>query len=558
MTKPPEILPSSIPVPAGLVQTSAYAWFYLRTLFEKVPGTRYIVSYVKKSHQDDPYRTMVEIVLIIYGIVYFLGKPRKKGVVVPGSGLSAREVEALLEEWEPEPLVERVPDDQKWRLNALPRVVGGGIVNQVRLARGATGNTSDENGADHVTFNCASHNALQLTQHPEVVAVAEETIRRYGVGACGPAGFYGNQDVHSRLEYDMARFFGTESAVLYGQDFCVAPSVVPAFTKRGDVIVADDQVNVSLQNALQLSRSTVYYFKHNDMDSLEELLIHLQERELQENLPALPRKFIVTEGLFHRLGDIAPLPDLVRLKNKYRYRLFVDETFSIGVLGATGRGVTEHFNMARSSSIDITTGSLATAMGSSGGFVLGDDIMSKHQRIGSFAYCYSASLPSYTVAAVSKVIELLENGNDAVAKLHALSDKLHVFFSQDKALSKYIQVTSDPASYILHFRLTPEFRLQKFNSSEEQIFQERAILQKKGISEKHVEAYELEDRFLQCIVDTALHDSNVYICRSTYIYKHETLPIVPSIKICCNATMSEKELLDACNAVKQAVLKNCV
>ena len=157
--------------------------------------------------------------------------------------------------------------------------------------------------------------------------------------------------------------------VLYGQDFCVASSVLPAFTKRGDVIVADDQVSLALQNALQLSRSTVYYFEHNNMESLENLLAELTDLEKKDKPPAIPRKFIVTEGLFENSGDIAPLPELVKLKEKYKFRLFVDENLSIGVLGATGRGLAEHYGMNRATAIDITIGSLATAIGSSGGFL---------------------------------------------------------------------------------------------------------------------------------------------------------------------------------------------
>lgn len=547
--QPPEILPTSIPVPTILVQTSSYIWFYLYTCFKKLPGTQYIISYVRKSHQDDPYRTMVEIVLIIYGIIYFLGKPSKKGQQ-RGPELTSREVESLLEEWEPEPLVQ-TDDRNAWRLQKIPVVHATPTDKYVDLTR------NDDREVYSKVLNCASNNFLQISRDARVLEEVKRTIKNYGVGSCGPAGFYGNQDVHSNLEYDLARFFGTESAVLYGQDFCVAASVIPAFTKRGDVIVADDRVSVSLQNALQLSRSTVYYFKHNDMESLEDLLRELTEHEKEENLPALPRKFIVTEGLFHNLGDIAPLPDLVRLKEKYKYRLFVDETFSLGVLGNTGRGITEHFNLKRETAVDITVGSMATAFGSSGGFALGDHVMSHHQRIGSFAYCYSASLPAYTVRSMSQMLGMLEQDSSAVIHLHELSASLHSFFKEDAELAKYIEVTSCPASCILHFRLTADFRLHKFGSSEEQIFAEISALQSKNISNKFIEAYEQEDKFLQSIVDSALADHNVLITRNTIVLKHETLPVTPSLKFSCNALMTEQELQDACVAVKNAVLKCC-
>lgn len=549
MSQPPEIIPSSIPIPTVLVKVFSYLWFYIHKWFLQIPGAPYVISYIRKSHQDDPYRTAFEFALIVYGVVYFLNKPKKKGAASLPQ-LSERDVDSLIDEWEPEPLVHHEPR-QKWRLDKIPVIQGSGIENYVNITRGE-GKESYSN-----VFNCASNNFLQLSENPSVLNEVKKTIKNYGVGACGPAGFYGNQDVHNTLEYDLARFFGTENTVLYGQDFCVAASVLPAFTKRGDVLVADDGVSISLQNALQLARSTVYYFRHNDMDSLESLLRELNEREERDRSPALPRRFIVTEGLFHNSGDIAPLPQLVRLKSKYKYRLFIDETYSLGVLGSTGRGLTEHFNMNRDKVVDITLGSMATALGSSGAFVLGDNVMSHHQRIGSAAYCFSASLPPYTTRAVSKVLELMDEDSTQVARLQSLSRTLHNFFANDDELRKFIEVFSSEHSSVLHLRLTPEFRRSKFDSSEEQIFDRLRSLQNKCVTDKYIEEYEKEEEFLQLIVDITLQQSNVLITRNTIAIKHETLPITPSLKICCNASMSEQELLDACHAVKQATLQCC-
>lgn len=356
----PEVLPKSIPIPAFIVTTSSYLWYYFNLVLTQIPGGQFIVSYIKKSHHDDPYRTTVEIGLILYGIIYYLSKPQqKKSLQAQKPNLSPQEIDALIEDWEPEPLVDpSATDEQSWRVAKTPVTMEMPIQNHITITR----NNLQEKYTN--VFNLASNNFLQLSATEPVKEVVKTTIKNYGVGACGPAGFYGNQDVHYTLEYDLAQFFGTQGSVLYGQDFCAAPSVLPAFTKRGDVIVADDQVSLPVQNALQLSRSTVYYFNHNDMNSLECLLNELTEQEKLEKLPAIPRKFIVTEGIFHNSGDLAPLPELTKLKNKYKFRLFVDETFSIGVLGATGRGLSEHFNMDRATAIDITVGSMATALGS--------------------------------------------------------------------------------------------------------------------------------------------------------------------------------------------------
>lgn len=549
----PEVLPSSIPIPAFIVTTYSFLWYYLYALLNKIPGGPFIISYVKKSHQDDPYRTAVEIILILYGIVYYLSKPQqKKGLQSSKPNLTLQEMEALIEEWQPEELVDpSVTELQSWRVAKIPIISDSGIDNYVDITR-------ESEVEKHLNvFNLCSNNFLQLSMRQDILNEAKRTIRNYGVGACGPAGFYGNQDVHYNLEYALAEFFGTEGAVLYGQDFCVAPSVLPAFTKRGDLIVADNQVSLSLQNALQLSRSTVYYYEHNNLESLESLLKELTEMEKKERLPAISRKFIVTEGIFHNSGDIAPLPQLTALKNTYKFRLFVDETFSLGVLGSTGRGLTEHFNMDRSTSIDITIGSMATAFGSSGAFVLGDHVMSHHQHIGSNAYCFSASLPAYTVKTMAKVLEVMDKDNSAVTQLHKLSGVLHNTFVNDEELKKYIIVTSNIACPILHLQLTPEVRLQKFNYTSDELFDTLSQLQKRSVTTKYIEPYENEDKFLQSIVDELLIKEKILITRNTIVLRQETLPVVPSLKICINAGMDEEELTAACKSIRDAILKYC-
>ncbi|AAS50916.2 ABR145Cp [Eremothecium gossypii ATCC 10895] len=543
-----ELLPSSIPVPTSVITVTSYVLFYLQRIIMAIPGAHYMVEYIAKSHQDDPYRTMVELGLILYGIVYYLNKPRKQGQAEQAR-FTAREEEQLIAEWEPEPLVD--PDFREgWRLAKMPQRRSDDMGNRVTVMR----DDGRETHAD--VLDMASYNCLRLSQQDAVVARVEKTIRNYGVGSCGPAGFYGNQDLHYNLEYELARFFGTENAVLYGQDFCVASSVIPAFTKRGDVIVADDQVSVALQNALQLSRSTVYYFKHNDMKSLEELLTKLDERDRAEHLPALPRKFIVTEGLFQNSGDIAPLPELVKLKGAFHYRLVVDETNSLGVLGNTGRGLSEHFNVQRCSSIDITIGSMATALGSSGGFVLGDNVMSRHQRIGSNAYCFSASLPPYTCAGALAMLQTMDADNSAVQNLRTLAKAFHASFTSDLELAEYILVTSNENSSVLHLQLAPAFRMRLFGSSAESIYDELVQLRARHATSLYVDSWEQEERFLQRIVDRVLKDG-VLITRNTVVLKHESLPIVPSLKAYCHAAMSCSELERAHEVIKAAIIACC-
>jgi serine palmitoyltransferase len=170
-------------------------------------------------------------------------------------------------------------------------------------------------------------------------------------------------DVHLDLERDIAEFLGTEASILYSQGFSTISSVIPAFCKRGDIIVADRSVNFAIQKGILISRSTVRWFDHNDLKSLEDTLISV-EKERKKRKGPLTRRFIITEGIFERDGEMVDLPKLVgsfiliclvscslnfglqvELKLKYKYRLILDESISFGTMGRTGRGLTELYNV---------------------------------------------------------------------------------------------------------------------------------------------------------------------------------------------------------------------
>lgn len=141
-----------------------------------------------------------------------------------------------------------------------------------------------------------------------------QTLRYYGVGACGPPGFYGTKDVDIKAEEDIAAFIGVPSCIIYSQAFQTISSVIPAFSKRGDIIVADKSVNYAIRLGLQISRSTVRWYEHNDMEDLERQLSKVDKE--QKAKKKLTRRFIVTEGLFENGGDMADLPKLVSFNSQ--------------------------------------------------------------------------------------------------------------------------------------------------------------------------------------------------------------------------------------------------
>ena len=235
------------------------------------------------------------------------------------SGLTrsvCQEINDLVDEWSPEPLAATLDQREAADLAAVPVIVGA-TGPKPKLSSGKT------------VINLASYNFTGLAGNETIKERAIDTVRKYGLGSCGPPGFYGTQgehdrhdavlcplmtlaDVHIQLEQDIADFLGTESAIIYSQAFSTISSVIPAFCKRGDIIVADRGVNFAIQKGLQISRSTIRWFDHNDMKSLEQVL-ESTDKERRKKKGPLTRRFIVTEGIFDHDGAMSDLPKLVRV-----------------------------------------------------------------------------------------------------------------------------------------------------------------------------------------------------------------------------------------------------
>lgn len=156
--------------------------------------------------------------------------------------------------------------------------------------------------------NLGSFNFYNFNTNESLKEQAIQTLRAYGVGPCGPRGFYGTQDVHMKTEDDVASFLGTAACILYSQAFSTISSVIPAFSKRGDIIVADKGVSFAIRKGIQISRSIVRWYEHNDMEDLERVLAKVTKEQARK---PLTRRFIITEGLFESYGDMANLPKIV-------------------------------------------------------------------------------------------------------------------------------------------------------------------------------------------------------------------------------------------------------
>lgn len=280
------------------------------------------------------YHTLLEAILVLW-IVWFISKRRSRGSV-PSKEL----VESKLAEWQPESLVPEPPNDHP---SLSPKHITSKVGKQVTI-----------NGKS--CLNLGTHNYLDLSGKAELIENAVEAIKKYGVGSCGPRGFYGTVDVHLELEERLAKFMGAEEAIIYSYGFSTVATAIPAYCKRNDLIFVDEQVNFAIQKGLDASRGNIQYFKHNDVQDLRNLL--MKQEEIDKRRPkkaAKVKRFLIIEGIYMNTGSICPLPELVDLCKKYKLRIFIDESISFGTIGQHGRGVTEYFNIP-GSEIDMIIG----------------------------------------------------------------------------------------------------------------------------------------------------------------------------------------------------------
>ncbi|KAL3317320.1 Serine palmitoyltransferase 1 [Cichlidogyrus casuarinus] len=299
----------------------------------------------------------------------------------------------------------------------------------------------------------STFNLLNLVDDVTLKTVTKTAMKHYGVGACGPRGFYGTFDSHLKFETEMEKFLNVEEVILYSYGFSTMASAIPSYAKRTDIIFADELVNQAIYQGLIASRSTIKFFKHNDLDHLEKLLAAQAEEDVKDPKKAKStRRFMVVEGLYLDTGNICNLKRMVELKYKYKVRLFVDESLSIGTLGEHGKGLTEYFNVPVDD-IDIISGNLELGFANYGGFCAGSKYVIDHQRLSGAGYCFSASSPPMLAVAMCATLDLLKSeGGTRQSALKNLSNTVSRRFEN----SSYWSVEGHADSPVKHFRLKPE------------------------------------------------------------------------------------------------------
>lgn len=288
---------------------------------------------------------------------------------------------------------------------------------------------------DENTIDLAKTNYLDMLNNEHIKKKSEDIIRKYGVGTCGPRAFYGTTDVHLELEARVAKFMGMEESIVYSYGFVAISSSIAAYCKKSDIVFTDIHCNIPIQQGLQSAKSKVIYFDHQNPESFTEEVRKVVESEKGCKKPA--RKFLVVEGISWKTGKILPLPEFLETAEANKIRVFLEDSYSIGVLGEKGQGLMEYYNIDPYR-LDMIIATMETAVGSIGGFCAGAEGTIEHQRLSGSGYIFSASLPTFLVKAGIESLDLIEE-NKPHHKLRILNQKFH-----DMLLDAGYKVQSDP------------------------------------------------------------------------------------------------------------------
>jgi len=293
---------------------------------------------------------------------------------------------------------------------AAREVIENGLYPYFRPIESEQGPTVTMHGKPVVMMG--SNNYLGLTNHPEVKEAAKAAIDRYGTGCAGSRFLNGTLSIHLECEEKLAEFMGTEAVLVYSTGFMANQGAIAHLTQRDGVLLIDRMDHASIIDATRLSFSKTLKYDHNDMNDLEKKLKPVKNKT----------KIIVTDGVFSMEGDIAPLPDIVHLADKYGADVLVDDAHSVGVLGPNGQGTASHFGVK--DRVLGTIGTFSKSFASIGGFYAGSEDMVHYLRHHSRALIFSASPPPANMAAVIKALEIIKREPDRIEKLWSLTNYL--------------------------------------------------------------------------------------------------------------------------------------
>lgn len=256
-----------------------------------------------------------------------------------------------------------------------------------------------------------SNNYLGLTTQPEVIEAGVKALEKYGTGCSGSRFLNGTLQMHLELEEELAQFLNKEAAMTFSTGFQSNLGIISAIAKHGDYILNDKENHASIYDACRLSYAKTLSYRHNDMGELERILKQIEGKG---------GILIVTDGVFSMSGDIANLPEIVRLARKYGARVMVDDAHGLGVLGEGGRGTANHFGL--DDEVDIYMGTFSKSLASLGGYMAAKAEVVDYVKHASRPFIFSASIPPSSCAVALAALRYLKARPEIVSRLRSLSD----------------------------------------------------------------------------------------------------------------------------------------
>lgn len=280
-----------------------------------------------------------------------------------------------------------------------------GVYRELPINYGPCDNVINLNGKEVV--NLSSNNYLGLANHPRVKQAAIDAINKYGAGAGAVRTIVGNQDIIGKLEDILAEFKHEEAVMCFQSGLNCNIGTIPAITEKGDLIISDSLNHASIIDGVRLSRADKAIFKHSDMENLEQILIEKRDQYNQV--------LIITDGVFSMDGDLAKLPEIVNLAEKYNALTYVDDAHGSGVLGESGRGTVDHFKLH--GRVDFIMGTLSKAIGVVGGYVASKQETKTWLSHRARPLLFSTALPPAATAAAIESVKMLMESEEYSNKL---------------------------------------------------------------------------------------------------------------------------------------------
>ncbi len=259
---------------------------------------------------------------------------------------------------------------------------------------------------------CGSNNYLGLTTHPEVQEAARQAITRYGSSCTGSRFLNGTLELHEKLEAELADWVQKDCALVFSTGMQVNLGTISALVGRKEYIILDREDHASIVDGARLSYGDMIRYRHNDVADLEGKL---------SRLPADAGKLLVVDGLYSMEGDIAPLPEIVPVCNKYGVRIMIDDAHAVGVLGG-GRGTAAHFGLA--DEIDLIMGTFSKSFASIGGYLAGDEDIIHYVKHHARSLIFSASIPAPNAAAALAAINIMRQEPERIERVNQIGQTM--------------------------------------------------------------------------------------------------------------------------------------